>query len=142
MQDPCCVLVVATPDGDRRQELRFKVDRPCRIFPADAGPRKIDGVVQDISRSGIRVFLPETDTSGLWLRVGGAARIVLDLPQSDKYAPRCLECAGRVVRVGDKLEDGSSVAFEIQRVRVRGNGRRQSDESAELLQANSSVRTQ
>jgi hypothetical protein len=143
MQQSSCMLVVAPPDGDRRHELRFKVERPCRVYPAaDAGQQKVDGVIEDISRTGIRIFLPGSRTSRRSLKVGDAALIVLELPQSKKYAPRCLECAGRVVRVGNALADGSSFAFEIERVRVRSNGKRKCDQSLELLEMNPSTRTQ
>ncbi|HSB14567.1 MAG TPA: PilZ domain-containing protein [Bryobacteraceae bacterium] len=136
------MLVVVPPDGDRRRELRFKVERPCRVYPADAGLQKVDGVIEDISRTGIRIFLPDSRMSQRWPKVGDAALIVLDLPQSKKYAPRCLECAGRVVRVGNALADWSSFAFEIERVRVRSNGKRKCDKSVELLEMNPTARTQ
>ncbi len=142
MQQSSCMLVVAPPDGDRRHELRFKVERPCRVYPADAGLQEVDGVIEDISRTGIRIFLPDSRTRRRWLKVGDAALIVLDLPQSKKYAPRCLECAGRVVRVGNALADWSSFAFEIERVRVRSNGKRKCDKSVELLEMNPVARTQ
>ncbi len=52
-------------------------------------------------------------------KVGEFARIFIDLPSNGNFAPRSLECAGRVVRVAGDESDDPVLAFEILSMKIR-----------------------
>lgn len=108
-----------TTSRDRRQKLRHRVERPCRVEPAEAPLGEITGIATDISRSGLLVQIPGFAVHGLLPKVGEAARIVIDLPPSVNYEPRSLECTARVVRVAGQDKDNASLAFEIHRMKIQ-----------------------
>ena len=96
---PSDPLESETASKDRRHKLRHRVERPCRVEPAEASLGEITGIAIDISRSGLLVQIPGVAVDHLLPKVGETARIVIDLPPSVKYEPRSLECTARVVRV-------------------------------------------
>jgi hypothetical protein len=109
----------AGAQDDRRNKLRHRMQRPCRVAAADAPSGEMTGVTADISRSGMLVRLPGMTAEDFLPKVGETARIVIDLPPSANYAPRSLECTARVVRVADSSGDEPAMAFEIQRMKIR-----------------------
>lgn len=104
---------------DRRREQRHEVARPCRVKADSLTPEGIDGVTLNISRAGVLIKFPDSSVSCLLPKVGASARVVIDLPPSTNYAPRSLECTGRVVRDEASSDDAPVLAFQIQRMEVR-----------------------
>ena len=121
-----------TTSRDRRQKLRHRVERPCRVEPAEAPLGEITGIATDISRSGLLVQIPGFAVHGLLPKVGEAARIVIDLPPSVNYEPRSLECTARVVRVAGQDKDNPSLAFEIHRMKIQDRRSQGSRKAAPL----------
>ena len=117
---------------DRRRKLRHRVERPCRVEPADAPLGEITGIATDISRSGMLVQIPGVVVYDLLPKVGETARIVIDLPPSVNYEPRSLECTARVVRVAGQDQDNPALAFEIHSMKIQSR-RDQSNRQAALL---------
>src|SRR5689334_1875970 len=72
---------------DKREAVRVpvRVKAQCRSFSGIV----IDGLVEDVSRSGLFMRAPK------WIRPGSSAEIDLDLPGEQK----CLRLAVEVVRV-------------------------------------------
>jgi len=66
-----------------------------------------------MSRSGMLLALEPGGTPVQLPVVGQAVRIVLELPRAE-VGQRCVECLGRVVRVGQE-EEALRVAFEFRR---------------------------
>ena len=111
--------VSETTSMDRRHKLRHRVERPCRVEPAEAPLGEITGIAIDISRSGLLVQIPGVAVNNLLPKVGETARIVIDLPPSANYEPRSLECTARVVRVASQDQDNPALAFEIHRMKIQ-----------------------
>jgi hypothetical protein len=108
-----------TASKDRRHKLRHRVERPCRVEPAEASLGEIAGIATDISRSGLLVHIPGVAAHDLRLKVGETARVLIDLPPSVNYEPRSLECTARVVRVAGQDQDTPALAFEIDRMKIQ-----------------------
>lgn len=108
-----------TASRDRRHKLRHRVERPCRVEPAEAPLGGMKGIATDISRSGLLVRIPGFAFHDLLPRVGETARIVIDLPRSVNFEPRSLECTARVVRVGGQDTGNPELAFEIHRMKIQ-----------------------
>ncbi len=104
---------------DRRQQQRHEVERPCRVKSDALTSRGIEGVTLNISRAGVLIRFPDSAESCLLPKLGADARIVIDLPRNANYAPRSLECTGRVVRDTASGDDAPVLAFQIQRMEVR-----------------------
>ena len=104
---------------DRRQERRHAVERPCRVTSNALVPEGVGGVTMNISRAGMLIKFPESGTSCLLPKMGADARVVIDLPPSANYAPRTLECTGRVVRDVASSDDAPVLALQIQHMHVR-----------------------
>jgi hypothetical protein len=104
---------------DRRQELRHAVERPCLVTSNDLVPEALDGVTMNISRAGVLIRFPKSDIVCSLPKVGANARVVIDLPPSSNYAPRSLECTGRVVRDAESSDDAPVLALHIERMQVR-----------------------
>jgi hypothetical protein len=103
---------------DRRQETRHAVERPCRIALESPPLDELPGVTTNLSRSGMLVRFPDFNMLGELPKIGEQARVVIDLPPSDRFAPRTLECFVRVVR-----------AFEVQRMQIRDRGEREESDA-------------
>lgn len=78
------------PGMDKREAVRVPVSVKARCRCSDI---EIDGLVEDVSRSGLFLRAPK------WIRPGSSAEIVLDLPGEDTIL---LEV--RVVRVEHSSE--------------------------------------
>ncbi|HSW51000.1 MAG TPA: PilZ domain-containing protein [Bryobacteraceae bacterium] len=104
---------------DRRQEQRHAVERPCRVAADALTSEGVSGVTLNVSRAGVLIRFPDSSVSCLLPKVGANARVVIDLPPSANYAPRSLECTGRVVRDMASRDDAPVLAFQIQRMEVR-----------------------
>jgi hypothetical protein len=107
MRESRCVVGSEMPGHERRHE------------PAQVNFGEMAGITSDISRSGMLVTFPSVAVPGALPNVGEPVRIVIDLPQSVGFSPRCLESMARVVRVGGPGASGPSVAFEIDRIGFR-----------------------
>jgi PilZ domain len=104
---------------DRRFEYRHAVQRPCRVTPATAPQIEMGGFTTNVSRSGMLVRFQAPSLSPALPKVGEFARIFIDLPSNGSFAPRSLECAGRVVRAAGNQCDDSELAFEILSMKIR-----------------------
>jgi len=129
---PSDPLESETASRDRRHKLRHRVQRPCRVEPAEASLGEMTGIAIDISRSGLLVQIPGVAVTNLLPKVGETARIVIDLPLSVNYEPRSLECTARVVRVAGQDKDNPALAFEIHSMKIQSR-RDQSDRQAAPL---------
>ena len=129
---PSDPLESETASRDRRHKLRHRVQRPCRVEPAEASLGEMTGIAIDISRSGLLVQIPGVAVTNLLPKVGETARIVIDLPPSANYEPRSLECTARVVRVAGQDQGNPSLAFEIHSMKIQSR-RDQSDRQAAPL---------
>ncbi len=104
---------------ERRQERRHPVERACEVRTGAPDRAVVPGLTLNISRTGMLVKFPQCDLWQLLPQVGSQARITIDLPPSESYPPRTLECTGRVVREADSPNDAPILAFEIRRMLVR-----------------------
>ncbi len=77
---------------------------------------------------------PECEFSRLLPRLGSDARITIDLPPSENYPPRALECTGRVVREAGSPKDAPILAFEISRMLIRDREGVEEQEGDRLVQ--------
>lgn len=114
----------STAPLERRRGRRFPLPLSCRLYPVTLEKAEFAGTVINISRSGILMALDSPGASGV-LRAEEAVRVVVDLPRHPLFAPRCLDCLARVVRIVVPLTQ-TQVAVEIKRIRVsdqnvRGN---------------------
>jgi hypothetical protein len=121
-----------TASPDRRHKLRHRVQRPCRVEPAEASLGEITGIAIDISRSGLLVRIPGAAIDNLLPKVGESARIVIDLPLSLNYEPRSLECTARVVRVAGQDKDNPALAFEVHRMKIQSRRAKSNRQAAPL----------
>ena len=98
---------------DLRRGTRFEVQLPCQVYSPAKAFEDLSGVTLNMSRCGLLLALEETGSPTRLPQVGQAARILLELPPaaSDR---RCVECLGRVVRIGQGA-DSLRVAFEYRR---------------------------
>jgi len=76
------------------------------------------GVTLNVSRTGLIASFAGIRPPAFTPRVGQPARILLELPQAVATETRCVECRGRIVRIG-QCEDSQNVAFEFGRVNFR-----------------------
>ncbi len=114
---------------DRRQEPRHAVERPCRIALESPPSDELTGVTTNLSRSGMLVRVAPLTMLGELPRIGEQARVVIDLPPSEKFAPRTLECFVRVVRAEGSADDAPALAFEVQRMHIRDRDEREGSET-------------
>ncbi len=103
---------------DRRQAQRHDVERPCRVM-LESKQEAETGVTRNISRSGMLVRFPEVELAGALPEVGEEARVVIDLPPSEHYSPRVLECYARVVRTSAPAGEDQALALEVIRMQIR-----------------------
>jgi hypothetical protein len=106
---------------DRRQEQRHAVERPCHVSSGTFFMDAVPGVTMNVSRAGMLVKFPGSCISELLPKIGARVRILIDLPTSANYAPRSLECTGRVVRAAGSDSNVPVLAFEIHRMLVRNS---------------------
>jgi hypothetical protein len=114
---------------DRRQETRHAVERPCRIALESPPLDELPGVTTNLSRSGMLVRFPDFNMLGELPKIGEQARVVIDLPPSDRFAPRTLECFVRVVRAEGSAGEAPALAFEVQRMQIRERGEREESDA-------------
>ena len=119
---------------DRRQATRHAVERPCHLKLNADPSEQLSGLTTNMSRSGILVRFPEAPADGVLPSVGEQASLEVDLPPSDKYAPRSLECVGRVVRIESEGEKTSSLALEVERMHIRDRPPRKARQASMTLQ--------
>jgi hypothetical protein len=93
--------------------MRYEVRLPCRVYSPARVFGNVTGVTLNMSRSGLLLALAEAESPRHLPRVGQAARIVLELPHAAS-GQRCIECLGRVVRIG-KEADSLQLAFKFRR---------------------------
>ena len=104
---------------DRRREARLAVERPCRVAPESPESEKLSGKTLNVSRSGILIHFPDCEMPDDLPQVGEQARVAIDLPPSENYTPRTLECSARVVRSEESAGNPPALAFKIQRMQIR-----------------------
>ncbi len=112
-------LVESEATMDRRRATRHEVERPCRVESESQPTEAMPGLTANMSRSGILIRLAEASRDGRLPKIGEQACVKIDLPPSRKYAPRALECQGRIVRVDEKGEEAPSVALQVDRMQFR-----------------------
>ena len=110
--------VQGTRAKDRRHGFRYKLQLTCRVSGLGEDSTQFAGTTKNVSRSGMLVVF-EGDPPESLLQIGSTMRILLDLPRSPTFAPRCLECMTTVARVAEKEKDHCSIAFRIHRIQVR-----------------------
>ncbi len=104
--------------SDLRRGERYPVQLVCRVSSPFETFDDLSGVTLNMSRSGVLISLDETGPSQPMPVVGQPARITLELPLPPGPQRRCIECVGRVVRLGDGA-GSRSVAFELRRYEFR-----------------------
>jgi hypothetical protein len=103
---------------DLRRDARYDVQLICRVSSPFETFGDLSGVTLNMSRSGMLVSFDEVQPLQLMPVVGQPARITLELPRSPSPQRRCIECVGRVVRLGEGAES-RCVAFELRRYEFR-----------------------
>jgi hypothetical protein len=100
---------------DKRRGRRFSLRLPCRLL---TGLGALNGMTENISRSGMLIQFERVETLGPLPSVGDATHILVDLPQSGHIAPRCLECWVTAVRTVESEPEHWSMAFQIHRTGI------------------------
>lgn len=98
---------------DLRRDTRYDVQLGCRVFSPLPSFSELVGVTLNMSRSGLLAVFGEAESSDA-VPVGTPVRIAVELPGSRGKSTRCIECLGRVARVGDQAVP-RQVAFALQR---------------------------
>jgi len=105
--------------GERRRGRRFDLRMKCCVSSQWRKIQELEGVTEDISRTGILVRFENASIKELVANPREAFRVLIELPRSPNFANRCLECMCGVARVADASKEHPAVAFEIRRIQVR-----------------------
>jgi hypothetical protein len=99
---------------DLRRDTRYEVQLSCRISSPLRSFSEIAGVTLNMSRSGLLAVFGEAGSPDVSPLVGAPVRIRVELPGPSGKSARCVECLGRVARVGEQSAP-RQVAFALQR---------------------------
>ncbi len=103
---------------ERRRGRRFPLSLPCSVSSPSSEFSQLTGATLNMSRSGVLVAFRNVEPSCVLPTVGEIALVLIDLPVSQSFSPRCLECMAQVVRISNQGTDHPEVAMELRRVRV------------------------
>lgn len=103
---------------DQRRGLRYRLKLSCHVSSPLKTFGEMDGVTENISRTGILVVCESGGRTQAVPTVGDVARVVVNLPKSHRFEPRCLDCLAKVVRVGPDIGP-RYLAFEVRRMQFR-----------------------
>ena len=99
---------------DLRRDMRYEVQLSCRISSPLRSFSEVAGVTLNMSRSGLLAVFGEAGSADVNPSVGAPVRIRVELPGPHGKPSRCVECLGRVARVGDESAP-RQVAVALQR---------------------------
>ena len=119
---------------DPRQARRFPLVLPCQVTSPYARSIWMAGTTVNMSRTGALVRFSDPGAAEALPKVGEVALLEVDLPICPSFSPRFLKCMTVVVSVHEVATDHLEVALELRRVRVEERQKKESSDTATILQ--------
>jgi hypothetical protein len=106
---------------EMRRDTRYEVKLNCHISSPQRDFNELSGVTLNMSRSGMLAVFGDVESVDPAPAVGTPVRITVELPTAAGKPPRCVDCLGRIARVGEDPTP-RKVAFSLQRYQFQSAG--------------------
>ena len=103
---------------ENRRSLRFDVELACRLRWGHVA-ESVNGITQNISRSGALIWCWPGPKDGGVPRVGDSLEMNILLPHSNVFGQKALHCRTVVVRVDRNLAGACEIALSFEQLRFQ-----------------------